>query len=154
MLVRLLPQTVDNTYRGHRLALWLFGAVIVMKGGIGLGTIFNGRSAAIDADGIPLDSFGAAGADAFVSLFAAWGLSQVVLNLVGLLALVRYRSAVPFMFALLLLEHLCRKLVFLVLPLPRTGSAPGSYINLAIVATMVAGLVLSQWNRGGQQPAR
>ena len=143
MLIQLLPQRIDNTHRGHWLGLWLFAVVIIMKGGIGLGTIFNGRSAAIDADGIPLDSFGSAGADAFVSLFAAWGLSQVMLNLIGLLALIRYRALVPFMFALLLLEHLCRKLIFLVLPLARSESAPGFYINLGIVAVMVAGLILS-----------
>jgi hypothetical protein len=123
-----------------------------MKGGIGLGTMFNGRSAAISADGIPLDTFTPAGEQAFVSLFAAWGLSQLVLNLLGLLALVRYRAMVPFMFALLLLEHLCRKLVFLFLPMPRTGSSPGYAVNLVIVSLMVVGLVLSLREEGDLQP--
>lgn len=152
MLHRLLPRRIDNTYCGPRLALWLFGALILMKGGIGLGTMFNGRSAAISADGIPLDTFTPAGEQAFVSLFAAWGLSQLVLNLLGLLALVRYRAMVPFMFALLLLEHLCRKLVFLFLPMPRTGSSPGYAINLVIVSLMVVGLVLSLREEGDLQP--
>lgn len=152
MLHRLLPRRIDNTYRGPTLALWLFGALILMKGGIGLGTMFNGRSAAISADGIPLDTFTPAGEQAFVSLFAAWGLSQLVLNLLGLLALVRYRAMVPFMFALLLLEHLCRKLVFLFLPMPRTGSSPGYAVNLVIVSLMVVGLVLSLREEGDLQP--
>lgn len=85
MLDYLLPPRVDNAYRAHRLALWLFAVLVVMKGGIGLGTIFNGRSAAISADGIPLDTFAPAGEQAFVSLLAAWGLSQLMLNLIGLL---------------------------------------------------------------------
>lgn len=143
MLQRLLPQHIDNTFRGHRLALWLFGVLVLMKGGIGLGTIFNGRSAATSADRIPLDTFSPAGEQAFVSLFAAWGLSQLMLNLIGLLVLVRYRALVPLMFALLLLEHLARRLIFVVLPIASTGTSPGFFVNLGFVAVMIIGLALS-----------
>lgn len=143
MLERFLPRHIDNTYRGQRPALWLFGLVVLMKGAIGLGTIFNGRNAAISADGIPLDSFTVLGAQAFVSLFAAWGLAQLMLNLTGLVVLLRYRAWIPFMYVLLLVEHLARKLIFWVMPLPRTGEAPGYLINLVIVAVMIAGLLLS-----------
>ncbi len=146
MLRRLLPEQMDNTYRGHRLALWLFAVLVVVKGGIGLGTIFNGRSAATTADGIPLDTFTPAGEQAFVSVFAAWGLSQLVLNLIGLLVLIRYRAMVPLMFALLLLEHLGRKLLFLVLPIARVGTPPGFFVNLVFVAVMIVGLVMSLRN--------
>jgi ABC-type sugar transport system permease subunit len=114
-----------------------------MKGGIGLGTIFNGYSAATSADGIPLDTFTPAGQQAFVALFAALGFSQVMLNLIGVLVLVRYRAMIPFMFALLLFEHLGRRLIFWVLPIPRTGTPPGMFINLALVALMLVGLALS-----------
>lgn len=61
MIHRLLPRQIDNTYGGHKVALWLLGMVVLVKGGIGMGTIFNGRSAAITADGIPLATFMAAG---------------------------------------------------------------------------------------------
>lgn len=71
-----------------------------------------------------------------------------MLNLIGLVALFRYRALVPFMFALLLLEHVGRKLIFWALPLGITGTTPGFFINLAFVALMVVGWVLSLWNRG------
>jgi hypothetical protein len=51
---RLLPQRVDNTYRGHNLALWLFGAVVLMKLAMSLNSIFNGYVVASSADGSPL----------------------------------------------------------------------------------------------------
>ena len=143
MFEQILPRRVDNTYRGQTLALWLFGLLVLMKSSIGLGTIFNGRIAATSADGIPFDSFGPAGAQAFLSMFAAWGLAQATLGLLCVVVLVRYRALVPFMFALLLLEHLCRKLIFFVMPIDRTAHAPGSLINLALVGLMVVGLVLS-----------
>ncbi|HYS89381.1 MAG TPA: hypothetical protein VEN78_30900 [Bradyrhizobium sp.] len=154
MLNQFLPKHIDNTYRGHGLALWLFAFLVLMKGGIAAGTIFNGRNAAISADGIPLDTFTPAGEQAFVSLFAAWGLSQLMLNLIGLLVLVRYRAMVPFMFALLLLEHLSRKLIFLVMPIATTGTSPGFFINLVIVAVMIVGLGLSLRNQANPQPQK
>lgn len=146
MLAKLFPTPLDNAgYRGHPLALWLFGLVVLLKCGIGAGTLFNGREAAVNADGIALASFGELGGDAFVSLFAAWGLAQLTIGALCLLVLARYRALVPFMFLVLLAEHLCRKLIFQVLPIARIGtdSAPGFYINLVIVAVMVVGVVLA-----------
>ena len=147
MLSRVLPRYFDNTYRGHRLALWLFGIILLMKTAIALGTVFNGRTAAQTADGIPLDSFGAAGAAAVVSLFAIWGLAQLVISTIGVLALVRYRAMVPLMLALFLFEHVMRRVIFLVLPIPRDGTAPGLAINLALLAVMAVGLALSLRSR-------
>lgn len=143
MLDLLLPQRVDNAFHGQRLALWLLAALVLMKGGIALGTIFNGHSAATSADGIPLNTFAPAGEQAFIAIFAAWGLSQLMLNLIAVLVLVRYRALVPFMFLVLLLEHLGRRLIFLVLPIARTGTPPGLFINLGLVAVMLVGLVVS-----------
>ena len=154
MLQRLVPPRIDNTFHGHWLALWLFGVLVLVKGGIGLGTIFNGRSAATSADGIPLDTFSPAGEQAFVSLFAAWGLAQLMLNLIGLLVLVRYRALVPLMFALLLLEHLGRRLIFIVLPIATTGMPPGFFVNLVFVAVMIVGLVLSLRSQDNLQPPK
>jgi hypothetical protein len=151
MFDQLLPQRIDNSYRGHKLALWLFALVVFMKTSIGLGTIFNGRNAAITADGIPLDTFTPAGAQAFVSVFAIWGLAQVMIGLLCILVLVRYRAMVPFMYSLLLLEHLSRKLILFVMPIARTGTPPGFFINLGLVALMMVGLVLSLRNQGNSR---
>ena len=147
MIEHILPRTIDNTYRGRILAIWLFVPVLVMKTGIALGMIFNGREAAQSADGLPLDTFGAACSDAVVAFLAIWGLAQLLFSVFGILALVRYRALVPFMFVLLVLEHLARKWLLLVKPIARTGTPPGSYINLVLLAMMIAGLALSLWRR-------
>ena len=146
MLNQILPQRIDNTYRGHALALWRFLPVVVLKTGIALGTIFNGRGAAQSADGIPLDSFGASGAEAVVALFAIWGFSQLVFSVLGgVLALTRYRAIIPFMFVLL--EHLARRWILLVKPIAGTGIPPGVFINLVLLVLMIVGLALSLRSR-------
>jgi len=53
MFDQILPLRADNTYRGYKLALWLFAVVVFMKAAIGLNSIFNGHKVAISADGIP-----------------------------------------------------------------------------------------------------
>ena len=70
MLGELLPRRMDNEYRGHKLALWLFGLVVAMKSAQSLAIILNGYPTARDADGIPLDSFPPAVAQTVVAVFA------------------------------------------------------------------------------------
>jgi hypothetical protein len=98
---------------------------------------------ASSADGIPLDTFPAAAAQTIVSLFAIWGLAQLMMCLLYILVLARYRSMVPFMLAFLLLEHLSRKLLLQFVPMVRTGTPPGFYINLGLLTLMIVGLALS-----------
>jgi hypothetical protein len=144
---RILPRQIDNDFRGHKLALWLFGATVLVKLAISLGTIFNGHAAASSADGIPLDTFTPAGAQAVISLFAIWGLAQLVICLLCILALVRYRGMIPLLFALLLLEFLGKRVVLFFLPIAKIGAAPGSVINLVLLGVMIIGFALSLQDR-------
>jgi cytochrome bd-type quinol oxidase subunit 2 len=107
----------------------------------------RGRLAAQSADGIPLQSFGTLGAQAVVTLFAMWGLSQLVFTTLGVLALVRYRAMVPLLYVLLLVEHVTRRLILLLHPIATTGRSSSVYINwLLFPVLLVAGLVLSLWS--------
>lgn len=146
---RLFPQRADNTYRGYKLALWFFGLLVLVKAGIGLGSIINGYTAASSADGIPLDSFTPAAAQTVLSLFALLGVFQLLICLLCVLVLFRYRALIPLMFALLLLYQLSRQLILHFLPIPRTGAPPGSAINLGLLGVMIVGLALSL--RGSQK---
>jgi hypothetical protein len=143
MLKRLLPSVADFTYTGSRVSLWLLGLVLVMKLGIALGAIFNGHDAASVADGIPIDTYTPHGTRAFLSLFAALGLSQFVLGVLGVLVLVRYRPLVPLFLLMLIIEYLARKGINAWLPIERTGHAPGGAINWAIFGVVLLAFVLS-----------
>ncbi|MGH8864960.1 MAG: hypothetical protein ACREVZ_10020 [Burkholderiales bacterium] len=150
MFKKLFPEHGDNTYGGHKLALWLFALLLLMKGGISVNSMLNGYLVAAPADGIPLDTYSPAGAQAFVSLFALWGLSHLMICLLGVLVLVRYRSLVPLMYALLLIEHLGRKLLLYFHPIARTGTSHGLIINIALLVLMIIGLALSLWRQKPQ----
>lgn len=153
MLKRILPQSVDNNYRGHKLALWFFALLLLMHLAMSLNCIFNGYFVAASADGVPLDAFPPAAVQAVLSLFATWGVEHFFIWLLGILVLVRYRSLIPFMFAFLLLEDLARKTTLSLLPMARTGAGPGFLINFLFLAFMGVGLALSLWNARPKNPA-
>jgi hypothetical protein len=155
MFDKILPRQIDNAYRGHKAALWVFGVVVFMKTAMSLNSIFNGRQVAASADGIPLDSFTPAGAQAVVTLFAIWGLAHLAICALCIVVLVRYRAMVPLMLSLLLLEHVARRIIVWVMPIARTGTPPGLAVNLVLLALMAAGLALSlRTGSGAQTTAR
>jgi hypothetical protein len=147
MFEKILPRTIDNTYRGHRAGLLVFGALLFMRLAMSVGSMFNGVATLTTADGIPLASYSPAAARTIVALFAIVGLNHFLSCLLCILVLSRYRAMVPFMFLLLLVEHLSRKLILQLMPISRVGEPPASAINLLVLSLMIAGLVLSLWTR-------
>jgi hypothetical protein len=143
LMDRFLPRPIDNNYRGSRIALWLFGLVVAVTLVQGFGVIFNGHATLVGADGIPLDTYPPDAVQTILALWALRGLSRVIICLLCLLALGRYRSAVPFMFVLLMVNYLAGQLIFQFIPVVRTGTPPGPIVNLAMFALMVVGFVLS-----------
>lgn len=143
MLERLLPQRIDNLYRGYKAGLWVFGVVVALKMLQSLAIIFNGYSTAKDADGIPLDTYPPAAAQTIISLFAVASLWRLTFCSLCVIVLVRYRSAVPLMFAFLSLNYVLGELLLRFIPLVRVGSPAGPYVNLVAFGLMLVGLVLS-----------
>lgn len=150
MMSRLLPKTFDNTYQGSKLALWLFAFLIASRTIMGMNIMLNGEYVARSADGIPLDTFPAAAAQTALGLFAIFAVDHVMICLLCVLVLVRYRSMIPLMFALLLLEHLGRKLILYFIPIVRVGTPPGFHVNLGLLVVTIVGLVLSLWSQSKQ----
>jgi hypothetical protein len=148
MFGKLLPQTIDNTYRGYKTALWLLGLVTAVRILQSVMMIFNGYSTIKGADGIPLDSYAPEAGQTIMALFAQGSLWRLLFCLLCIIVLVRYRSAVPLMFTLLLLHYLAARMLSQFIPLVREGTPPGSIVNLVLLVLMIIGLVLSLRSRG------
>ena len=148
MFDKLLPQRIDNTYRGYKVALWLFGLVVGVMITQSVFVIFNGYSTIMNADGIPLDTYPPAAAQTIVALFALRALSRLIISLLCVLVLVRYRSATPFMFAVLLLNFLATQLILQFIPMVRIGTPPATIVNRVMFALMIIGQALSLRSRG------
>jgi hypothetical protein len=156
MLSRLFPKLFDNTYRGHWLAIWLLVPIVLLKlvmgaGAAGLNPWVSNRFIATNADGFPLDTFGVEAASLVMFLFASWGLALLVLNLLGVVVLIRYRAMIPLMFLLLSIEQIGRKGISLLSPIVRAveteGMSLGVIINWGLSALLLVGLILSLLNK-------
>lgn len=144
LLNRLFPKQVDNRFDGYRAALWLLGLFVALKLAMGVNSIFNTAPVAAGADGIPLDSFGPAAARQVLILFALTSLGQLMLALVALAVLIRYRAMVPFIYLVLIGESLARRLIVQSYDVARPASTPvGWYINIGLIAMLTIGLLLS-----------
>ena len=146
MLGRIFPRQFDNTFRGHWLAIWILVPVVLLELIIGANSIINTRSVAMGADGIPLDSFSAEAATTAISLFALLGFSRLLLALLGVMALIRYRAMIPFIYLLLIVLQLGSKALLLLHPAIRSmghNSAAGSTVILVLIGMLLTGFVLS-----------
>jgi hypothetical protein len=149
MLSRLFPDKFDNQYCGHRAALWLLGLLIALTLIVSANSIFNTAYVAVGADGFPLGSYGPAAARSVLMLFALDALGQLVLSLVSLMALIRYRSMVPLIYLLVLGQQLARRFIIQSYAVPRAPTeAVVPYVVYGVIALLALGLALSLLGRG------
>ena len=142
-----LPGCIDNNYRGQKLALWLFWVVIIIRAAQGVSLIIDGYSIVKDADGIPLETFPVAASQSIVGMFAISGGSRIVLSALSIFTFVRYRSAIPLMFAVLALDQIVKELLLKFYPLYRIGSPIGPTVNFVLLFLTIIGFILSVWGR-------
>ncbi len=147
ILDRLLPRRIDNAYQGSNIALWILGLLIAVRTMQSVMLLVNGRSIVQSADGVPLETYPAAAAQTILALFALSAVSRLVISLICVVVLVRYRRAVPLMFLLLLVTYAAGQLVGRVVPIVRVGQPPAAVMNLTLLGLTVIGLVLSLWKR-------
>lgn len=147
MLSYLLPRQADNTFHGQKLGPWILALVLLVLTAMSANSIFNGYFVATQVDGLPLDSYTAAGAQAVVSFYAIWGLAQLVIVAFSAIALVRYRALVALALVLLLLEQVFWRVIHHALPIAKPGVSSGSWFLNALLALTVFGFVLSLWPR-------
>ena len=150
MLRHLFPMRLDNEgYRGRVPALWLFGLLLLLRAIMGVNGAINTRAIAT-GDGIRLDGLGEDAAETILRLFQSLSLAQLPLVAIGVAALWRWRAMVPFLYLVVLADQLVRRLAAAANAVARTeAAAVGLWINLALLALLFAGLVLSLWSRPG-----
>lgn len=147
MFDKLLPKCIDHTYHGQKLALWLYAVVVLVKILQSVSVLFDGYSIAMSADGIPLHAYTPTAAQTIVAIFSVASLYRLLLCLICVAVLLRYRSIVTSMLGLLAVEYLGRELIFHFIPLVRNGTPPGPIVNLMLFILTLVALALSLWNR-------
>jgi len=143
LLSRVLPASADNTVRGMKLPVYVFmliAAVSTVRSVIHLVAPDGGAGSIAGMDlSVP-------GANGIVFAFGLWGSSQLIYALIQLVVAFRYRSLIPFMYVLLMLEALLRILVGRMKPVSFAHTPPGAIGNWVILPLAALMLALSLQN--------
>ena len=148
VLNRILPERIDNRYRGHPLALWLFIPITFQKLAVSLTHLFKADGGAQSISTMPLDTYPSSAAQNIVGLMARNGLEQLMIALLFVIILLRYRAMIPLMYALIVAHYLATRGVSQMKPLVLAGTSGASTPALVIAILSAAGLVLSLIGRG------
>ena len=148
MLNRIFPKRIDNQYRGHKLAIWFFVPISFMKVAISLVHIFFADGGAQSISTIPLDTYPAGAAQNVIALFSRMGLDQLLLGLLFVVVLIRYRAMIPLMYVLIFVGYIAEKGIVYMKPLSTTGTFGASTPALVLTILSIGGLVLSLWGEG------
>lgn len=140
----LLPAQADNTIRGMKLPVYVFtliSVVSLVRSCIHL-LAPDGGAGSIAGMNLAVD-----GAGGIIFAFALWGSAQLIYAVIQLVVAFRYRSLVPFMYVLLIVETLLRELVGHMKPVTFAHTPPGAIGNYVILPLAGLMLVLSLWRR-------
>ena len=140
---KVLPEFVDNNYRGHKIALWFFYLVTVVTIVRSCIHIFKNDGGAQSIATIPLDNYTIGGAQAVIFIFAYWGLSQLMIGLLQGIVALKYKSLIPLMYVFLFFEYICRIGISFFKSLETTGQAPAGIANLVLPIVCLIMFLLS-----------
>lgn len=139
----IFPKQIDNQFKGYKITLYAFYVLTAV-------TLWRSQHHLFAADGgaqsiasIPLDSFSLSGSQAVIGVFGLWGLSQLIIGIIYLLVSLRYKSMIPLMYVLMIVEYAFRAFYFpLAKPIPTAGTAPGAMINIPFILFSIIMLIL------------
>jgi hypothetical protein len=136
----LLPACADNAASGPKLPVYVFTLIAIVSTVRSCIHILAPDGGAGSIAGMDLSVAGAGG---IVFAFALWGSAQLVYAFVQLAVAFRYRSLVPFMYVLLIVETLLRMLVGRLKPVQFAHTPPGAIGNWVILPVAVGMLVMA-----------
>ncbi len=139
----LFPAPADNTIRGSKWPYYLLFLVTVVGTVRSLIHIFAPDGGAGSIAGMNLN---VTGANEVIFAFALWGSEQLIYALLQWMVILRYRSLVPLMWVVQLLETLGRMLVGHLKPVTFAHTPPGATGNYIFLVLSLLMLFLALWS--------
>ena len=137
--IRVFPKQLDNSFRGNRIAVIVFALITVFTLARSCIHIFAPDGGASSIAGI---NTSVEGGSNVISMFAFWGLAQLLMGLVYLAVFFRYKSLIPFMYMLIIIEYSGRVLIGMVKPLIVSHTPPGAIGDYILIPLAIMMLML------------
>jgi predicted neutral ceramidase superfamily lipid hydrolase len=138
--IRIFPKQVDNSFQGYKIAAIIFLLLTFVTIARSCIHILAPDGGAGSIAGINVSGEGGSNV---ISLFALWGLSQLLMGFVYLVVFFSYKSLIPFMYLLILAEYSGRIVLGFIKPLEVSHTPPGAIGDYIMVPLAVLMLILS-----------
>tara|TARA_B100000683_G_scaffold272385_1_gene315475 strand:- start:4160 stop:4720 length:561 start_codon:yes stop_codon:yes gene_type:complete len=140
----LFPESANNEFKGHKLAIWLLYFYIFKSFFAGLVHMLASDGGAQSIGSVSLDSFTQGGADSVVTMFGLWGMEHFVIGLIALVLLLRYKSLIPLIWGIYAVEYTGRALSHTFTPgLVTDHTPPGVMVDNILVPLSIMILIFS-----------
>lgn len=140
----LFPKIVDNQYKGHKIVVLLLGLYILKSFVAGFIHMFASDGGAQSIASVTLDIFTQGGSNSVITMFGLWGMEQVVIGLIVLVIVWRYKSLTSFAWSIYALEYLGRFLARFYTPgLSTDHTPPGAIIDIVLVPVAIFMFIFS-----------
>jgi hypothetical protein len=137
--IRVFPKQLDNSFRGNRIAVIVFALITVFTLVRSCIHIFAPDGGASSIAGI---NTSVEGGSNIISMFAFWGLAQLLVGFVYLVVFFRYKGLIPFMYILILVEYSGRVLIGMAKPLIVSNTPPGAIGDYILIPIAILMLIL------------
>ena len=130
----IFPESANNEYNGYNIAKYVFLGIIII-------TVFRSCIHIFAPDGgagiiAGLDTSGPQGQN-LISIFAQWGLMQLIVAFFFILVYLRYQNLISFCYILIFIEYTGRVLVGIAKPLVVSQRPPGIGMSLLILISII-----------------
>lgn len=139
----IFPKQITNTYTGHPIALYAFYLITSITLIRSLIHILAPDGGAQSIATIPLDTYSVESANTVIFIFGLWGISQLLLGILFLIIVVRYKALIPLMYILIFTEYTLRLILGLFKPITLVGIAPGGIGNYVFIILSIILFFLS-----------
>lgn len=136
----ILPEKVTNEFKGNKIVLYVFVLITIITLIRSCIHIFAPDGGAQSIAGFPLNTYSEAASSIVILIFSLWGASQLLMGVVYLIVLLRYKSLIPLMYLLLFIEYTSRLILGIYKPVISTHVVPGGvgdYIMIPLSLIML-----------------
>lgn len=131
-------------YNGPKWIFYMWWVITIVTLGRSVAHIVLPDGGAMSIATIPLDQYSLEAQEAIITMFALWGLSQLVVGLVYVAVLLYKPNYIPFISFLLVLEYAFRSgLSLFKTPLPAVDTPPGAYVSLPLLLIAIVLFIAS-----------
>lgn len=136
----IFPEKADNSYSGSKAAAIVFLLIAI------IGTVrscIHFLAPDGGAGSIAGMDLSVAGAEGIIFAFSLWGSAQLLYAIIQLVIFFRYKSLIPFMYLLIIIETFMRMIIGHMKPVHFAHTPPGQISNYIMIPLCIIMFILS-----------